>query len=157
MEGIVFQEPLPSPDEDIKNLVITPFTSVRENFLHRDTMEKFNYAVILQGIFGTLNGINKYLEVKAPWTLAKDPAKKSEMIGVLNTAAEVIRLSSLMLWPFIPQTSEEILKRLGQKTFEDLLKESKATQGSAFEKDLSWGQGKKASVTVGTPLFLRLT
>jgi methionyl-tRNA synthetase len=87
------------------------------------------------------------LEVKAPWTLAKDPAKKDEMAQVLNTAAEVIRISSIMLWPFIPDTSEEILKRIGQKEISQ----------TTFEKDLIWGGGKSATVTVGSPLFMRLT
>jgi methionyl-tRNA synthetase len=157
-EGKVFQGELAkvSENEDLKNLVLNPCKVLRELYLNKENFEKFNYSLILQNIFGTLNGINKYLEVKAPWTLAKDPAKRHEMLEVLNTSAEVIRLTAIMLWPFIPSTSEEILRRLGQDSFEDLLKASLDSHGDALKKVLAWGIGKPATVEVGSSLFARL-
>ncbi len=153
MDGRVFGSHNRPKDTDFKTLVETPLETARILYCDKlaAKMEKFEYAPVLQGIFQVLNGINKYLEVKAPWTLAKDPAKRAEMVSVLNTSADVIRLTAIMLWPFIPGTSEEILKRLGQKKIEDLM-------GSDLSEALKFGSGGvEATVSVGTPLFMRLT
>ena len=114
-------------------------------------METFQYHVMLNSIFLMLNGINKYLEIRAPWNLAKDAAKKDQLVSVLNNAAETIRLSAYLLWPFIPDTCDEILKRLGQAAIQDVI------DSKNLQQTLSWGQGRPATVTVGPPLFMRLT
>jgi methionyl-tRNA synthetase len=149
LDGDIFKKGFSKPDVDYENLIKSPFETVRNLYLDENAkhMEKFNFNPILQGVFQLLNGVNKYLEVKAPWAMAKDMTRKEEMIDVLNISAEVIRLSAIMLWPFIPSTSEEILKRLGQKEISLV----------DLKKDLAWGQGAQSKVTVGTPLFMRLT
>ncbi len=152
MDGKVFGEHNTPTDSDFKTLVETPLESAKNLYCDDKLlkMEKFEYTPILQSIFLALNGINKYLEVKAPWTLAKDPSKKEEMIQVLNVSAEVIRQSAILLWPFIPSTSEEILKRLGQPTIDDVIK-------TGLKESLKFGKGLEAQITVGTPLFMRLS
>jgi len=166
MDGKVFETPLDhSNDKDIGPLVISNYEMLRYQYLGRsqsdpklpsELMETFQYHGVLNMIFGVLNGINKYLEIKAPWAMAKDPSKKTDMINVLNSAAETIRVTAIMLWPFIPETSAEILRRLGQGSIDDLINSSNKDDGLALQHALGWGEGKPATVTVGTPLFMRL-
>jgi methionyl-tRNA synthetase len=115
-------------------------------------MERFNYNETLKEIFSVLSGLNKYIDTKAPWALAKDPAKKQDLSDVLMNVAEGIRIVSIYLWPFIPSTCEEIMRRLGQSSITDILNDK-----SSFETEIVWGKGKASVIEVGQPLFPRLT
>jgi methionyl-tRNA synthetase len=46
-----------------------------------------------------------------PWALAKQDRER--LSTVLNTIAEVIKIVSVLLWPFMPQTAEKIQHQLG--------------------------------------------
>ena len=58
--------------------------------------------------------LNRYVEEEAPWKLAKDEAQAGRLDGVLHGLAAGLRLVALALYPVIPDTASEILRRLGQ-------------------------------------------
>ncbi len=117
--------------------------------------EKFDYSKILNKVFAALSLTNKFVEERAPWALAKDPAKLDQLKTVLTVAAESVRLAAIVLWPFIPTTSEEILRRLGQEkllaAFRNLPEGSETISAAQ-----NWGAGQHGKVDMGTPLFMRL-
>lgn len=115
-----------------------------------ERMGKFEFHDVLLKIFNILLSLNKYIDTKAPWAMAKDPSKKTELTEVLNNVAEGIRISSLLLNPFVPLTTQEILTRLGQLTAKEL-------EGQNPSDFLKWGFGRKAKIKIGPPLFPRLT
>jgi methionyl-tRNA synthetase len=47
-----------------------------------------------------------------PWVLAKDPEKKDRLGTVLYNLAETIRISAVLLAPFMPATAQNIFDRL---------------------------------------------
>lgn len=70
---------------------------------------------VIDEIMTLVRSINRYLEIKAPWKLAKDAQKIDELSTVLYVSAEAVRLSLCLLWPVIPTKSQEGLSILGSK------------------------------------------
>jgi methionyl-tRNA synthetase len=91
-----------------------------------------------------VNRINGYLEQTAPWSLAKQEGRQSEVDTALYTAAEALRLVSILLWPVLPEKMAELWKRLGWTAPQEL------------RDGLQWGALLPGSrVTQGPPLFPR--
>ena len=76
-------------------------------------MDTFHIADALEAIFEMLSRANKYIDETTPWVLAKDEANAERLGTVLYNLLEAIRWGAVMLSPFIPATSEEILNELG--------------------------------------------
>ncbi|TCK62474.1 methionine--tRNA ligase [Seleniivibrio woodruffii] len=70
----------------------------------------FNKA--LASLWELVSALNKYIDDNAPWALAKDEAKKARLGSVLYTVLDGIRLVSLLLYPFVPDTALKIRKQL---------------------------------------------
>ena len=65
-------------------------------------------------IFTVVSRANKYIDETAPWVLAKDEVKPSAPGARYVPACwKLVRLCAGMLLPFMPQTAEEILRRVG--------------------------------------------
>jgi methionyl-tRNA synthetase len=57
--------------------------------------------------------LNRYVEERAPWTLAKDPERAGELDSVLASLAESLRVVAVLLHPWIPESSAKLLAALG--------------------------------------------
>ncbi len=66
----------------------------------------------LTEILNAVKRVNKYLEVKQPWTLARDP-DKSGVNAVMYVAAESLRILSQLLEPVMPAKMAELRASLG--------------------------------------------
>jgi methionyl-tRNA synthetase len=66
----------------------------------------------LDAIWQRVRRLNRYVEEQAPWTLAKDEATAPDLDRVLRTLAEGIRTLAVLLWPWIPASSEKLLAAL---------------------------------------------
>ena len=85
------------------------------NDLPKVVDEKMNgYAVsdAVESIFEVLRAANKYIDDTTPWVLAKDDSKKERLGTVLYNLLDAIRICSIMLSPFMPDTSNKVLKFL---------------------------------------------
>lgn len=67
----------------------------------------------LASLWGLVSGINRYIVRWEPWVLAKDPAKRKLLEGVLREAAEGLAAVSLALAPVMPATAADLWARLG--------------------------------------------
>jgi methionyl-tRNA synthetase len=63
--------------------------------------------------FRLVGAANEFIAETAPWTLAKDPAQAVRLNQVLFDVAEAIRVAAVLLTPFMPSSSAEILRRIG--------------------------------------------
>ena len=61
---------------------------------------------------GILRRSNKYIDETTPWILAKDENEKDKLETVIYNLLESIRVCAIELKPFMPDTSENILKQL---------------------------------------------
>ena len=64
-------------------------------------------------IFKLIRLCNKYIDITAPWVLAKDEANKDRLGTVLYNLAECMRIVGVALRPFLTRTSPKIFAQLG--------------------------------------------
>ena len=74
-------------------------------------MEKLYINDALEEIFNFLRECNKYIDDTTPWVLAKEE-KLERLQTVLYNLLESIRISSVLLTPFMPTTTEKIFTQL---------------------------------------------
>ena len=120
-------------------------TAVRAVDVHMDSVEVHR---ALEAIFRAVDATNKYLEQREPWKAAKDPARTHTVPTTLYTCCEALRITALLLAPFLPKAAAEIWQRLGlQGRVEDERLPAAAAWGG-----ISIG----AETTKGKPLFPRI-
>ncbi|MFH0878526.1 MAG: methionine--tRNA ligase [Lentisphaerota bacterium] len=69
----------------------------------------------LEQVIAAVRSINRYLELKQPWTLAKQP-DRTPLHRVLYTAAEALRVCGELLYPVMPEKMTALRKALGMTT-----------------------------------------
>ncbi|WP_054740045.1 methionine--tRNA ligase [Cellulosilyticum ruminicola] len=94
-------------DADVQNVVKEQIAKMEAN------MEKLFFNNALEDIWVIIRRMNKYIDETMPWVLAKDEVNKAKLAGVLYTLSEVIRIVSIMIEPFMPQTPEKIWTQFG--------------------------------------------
>jgi methionyl-tRNA synthetase len=67
----------------------------------------------LDEIWRRVRRLNRYVEERAPWQLAKDPERAGELDRVLGTLTEGLRVVSVLLHPYLPDSTERLLAALG--------------------------------------------
>ena len=93
-------------DDNLKNVILE---SVKN---YKVLMDQFKVADALEEVQKALRQANKYIDETAPWVLAKDESKKEELRNVLYNLLEAIRISSILLEPAMPTTSNKIYNAL---------------------------------------------
>lgn len=108
-------------------------------------MYKIDFNEALTVIWQLINTANKFIEQKAPWKLSKEN-KIEELKDMIYDLYEVLRITSVALWPFLPSASEEMARQLG-------IGEDK---GRTFD-GLRWGKARAGTrINKGQPLFPRI-
>lgn len=117
------------------------FISLMENY--KGLMDECKFSLALEEIFKLIGAMNKYIEDKKPWVLWKDK-KEQELKEFLYSLLEGIRIVSLHLSPFIPQTSQSINRQLGLKA------------GDLSLGDREWSIKGNFNTKKESPLFPRI-
>ncbi len=77
-------------------------------------IEAVQFHRALEEIWKLVTYTNRYIDMNAPWQLAKDPAQNGRLGTVLYHSAEALRLVSLYLIPFMPTTMRKLRSAFGQ-------------------------------------------
>ncbi len=98
---------------------------ISKNSLLKRVDEKMNSLEVnlaLDEIFSLLRKSNKYIDDTVPWVLAKDESKMNRLETVLFNLLDSIRVSAILLQPFIPEISLKILNQLNvsDNSFENI-------------------------------------
>ena len=112
----------------------------------RAHLDDAEITAAMESIWELVRRLNRYVEEQAPWKLAKDEAQAARLDQVLYDLVAGLRLVALSVYPVMPGTAEEILRRLGQPYAPADLLLDKAV----------WGQAAPAAVQVAPPLFPRI-
>lgn len=143
-DGVV--PPTRDHDHEIAALAL----QVQEDYTR--ALAEFRLNSALEAVWKLVARMNKYIDEKAPWGLAKaanngDEAAKEALALVLYTCLEASRILSLLVSPFMPYAANAILAQLG-------LSQSAA---EATWAELTWG-GLPAGTRVSPPqpIFPRL-
>ena len=75
-------------------------------------MEAYAFQNALADVFEVIDAANKYIDATAPWVLAKSEESKSRLARVLYNLAETLRICTVLLQPFMPDTCVKIFEQL---------------------------------------------
>jgi methionyl-tRNA synthetase len=76
-------------------------------------MEECGFFAYIEKVMALAAATNKYIDVTAPFKLAKDPAQRERLATILYTCAEAVRIILLHLQPIMPQLAVKGLAQLG--------------------------------------------
>lgn len=127
-----------SDDEDLKTLALGLGEKVRA------AVEAFELNGALSLVMDAVRATNRYVESNAPWKLFKE--KDQDRIDtVLNTAAETLRICSVLMYPAMPSKCRQLLSQLG------------IHDEPSLEQTQKWGELKPGTkIAAGEPLFPRI-
>ena len=138
-DGVVQPNDTAEPlDDEVKALAVKTLSDVDKCF------NEYKIADSIECILTLARRLNKYIDETMPWALAKDESKKARLGAVLYNLLEGIRYLAILLKPYMPDTSKEILSQLN-------------TDVTDYDSLLTFG-GLKAGESVGEPkvLFSRI-
>ena len=133
-----FDSRIPQDEDDSAEGLDVKSKAIETVAIVRGKIEVMRVNEAIEIILQFVRSINKYIETKAPWKLAKE---EPEIAGkVLFTAAEALRVSAILLSPIMPNRTQTVLETLG-----------------ATESGLDWG-GLTSGIEVKLhdPLFPRI-
>jgi len=77
-------------------------------------LDAFDVTGAVEVIWELVRSLNRYVEQTKPWELAKDDARASELDSVLYDLADGLRVATIALWAYLPETAPRILRALRQ-------------------------------------------
>ncbi len=118
------EEKIPSPsdydqsDNELKSLASQTPDKVME------LISQISVTSAIDEIFKLIRKANQYIEISAPWNLAKNK-ETTKLNTKLYVSAEVLRIISTLIYPVMPNKALQIRKMLGlsDKEIPDLTKE----------------------------------
>jgi methionyl-tRNA synthetase len=81
----------------------------------RGRIDRVEITAGLDEVWQRIKRLNRYVQEEQPWQLAKDDAQAAQLDRVLYSLAEGLRVVSVLLHPFMPESAERLLEALGQK------------------------------------------
>jgi methionyl-tRNA synthetase len=92
--------------------------------------EEFEFSKGLESIWALLSATDKFIVEQAPWVLVKKPESRAQLDATLYTAAEVLRIATVLLAPVLPESTAKIWAQLGMP----------GPLESVRLQELTWGQ-----------------
>ena len=83
------------------------------NKTYETHMEALAFQNALSDISKITSRANKYIDETTPWILAKDEANHPRLASILYNLLETIRICTVLLTPFMPESCKEILSQIG--------------------------------------------
>jgi methionyl-tRNA synthetase len=103
-------------------------------------LERADPTRALDLIWHRVRRLNRYVEERAPWELARDLERADRLDETLASLAEGVRVVTVLLHPYMPASTERLLDALGAPE-------------TAYERALFAERGSGASVKALEPLF----
>jgi methionyl-tRNA synthetase len=110
---------------------------------YEKAMEDFAFHKALTALWEFINRINKYIDLTAPWELAKKKAQHEQLQLVLYNVLESLRVIAGLVYPFMPSTAQVMQKHLGItfvqgfQTLDDLKGWGKMVPGTKLPKTVT--------------------
>jgi methionyl-tRNA synthetase len=77
-------------------------------------LDRAEVTPALEEIWQRVRRLNRYVEERAPWQLAKEEESATELDRTLYSLAEGLRVVTVLLYPYMPGTAERLLEALGR-------------------------------------------
>ncbi len=111
--------------------------------VYLDAMDHFAFHKALMAVWEFINRINKYIDVTAPWELAKKKSQRDLLELVLYNILEGLRIVAGLLYPVMPKISQVMRAHLGlgephtEPRLDDLQVWGKTGPGTQLPKTVS--------------------
>ncbi|HEX4760945.1 MAG TPA: class I tRNA ligase family protein, partial [Thermoleophilaceae bacterium] len=79
-----------------------------------EKLDAVDVSGALEEIWTAVRRLNRYVQDEEPWKLAKDAANAERLDEVLYGLAEGLRVVSVLVHPYMPDSAERLLEALGQ-------------------------------------------
>ncbi|HEV3094490.1 MAG TPA: methionine--tRNA ligase [Solirubrobacteraceae bacterium] len=80
-----------------------------------ELIDRVELTAALDEIWTGVRRLNRYVEEQAPWKLAKDETRWDELMRVLLSLAEGLRVVSVLLHPYLPNSTMTVLGALNAR------------------------------------------
>ncbi len=100
------------PESEIDPALAADFDGVKDAVCA--ALDEARISAALERIWGMVRRLNRFVEETRPWELAKDDARAGELDRALYSLTEGLRVTTLLLVPFLPASSEQLLAALGE-------------------------------------------
>jgi methionyl-tRNA synthetase len=80
----------------------------------RALLDQAEITQALEEIWKLIRRLNRYVEETRPWELAKEDGAAGRLDSVLYGLAEGLRVTTLLLHPYMPETTDRLLEALGE-------------------------------------------
>lgn len=80
---------------------------------YETAMEEFAFHKALMAVWDLIGQMNKYIDVTAPWELAKKKRCRKELKTVMYHLLEGLRIVSGLVYPIMPETAKTMQTHLG--------------------------------------------
>ena len=108
-------------------------------------IDNLEFSTALTELFKLISRTNKYIDETAPWVLAKDESKTARLGAVMYNLCESLRIVSILIAPFMPDTAKAIQASFG------------ASDIFSWEQSGTWGLIPSGTVITKTAaLFPRI-
>ena len=109
-------------------------------------MEHYAFQNGLAEVFKLIGRANKYIDENKPWVLAREEAQRPRLARVLYNLLECVRISAILLTPFMPETCAKIFAQIGA-----------APEACTWDSAAQWGLlPPDAPIAKGENLFPRI-
>lgn len=102
------------PRPDVEDIIDAEIKKLGQDAMKefQDNFSEFKFSRGLEGLWGLVRGLNKYIDESAPWTLFKEK-EMGRLATVIYVLLENMRKIAVHLWPVMPEASEKMLDQLG--------------------------------------------
>ena len=114
---------------------------------YRGAMDRFAIHDGASSAFDLIDATNEFIADVQPWAVAKDPTRSDELDQQLFDISEAIRIAALLLLPVMPQSSAEVLRRVG---------ETRDVGSLRLDQDGIWMTTGDRVIVKGDPLWPRI-
>ncbi len=84
----------------------------------RELFDQVELSQGLEEVWKLVRRLNQYVEQTKPWELAKDDAQAKRLDSVLYGLTEGLRVTTLLLFPYLPETAATLLDALSEESRE---------------------------------------
>jgi methionyl-tRNA synthetase len=132
MAGKYFKGVVPEADSDMEaQLSLGLKKEAMDTVLgFEKEMEEFAFHRALEKVWKFISTLNKYIDEKAPWLLAKDEKDHKKLATVMYNLLESLRVVSGLIYPVMPETAKTMQKHLGFKTESNTVKSDATASGT---------------------------
>ena len=99
------------PQVALDETIVAEFAGLPETVAGQ--IDEIELTAALEEIWQRIRRLNRYVDEQAPWQLAKDETKATDLDRALATLIEGVRAVTVLLLPWIPERAAQLLGTLG--------------------------------------------